>query len=258
MSSSFCVKCGSQWVALATLRICSYAARDALVGGSTPLLTSASERQVRAFQCFFRAEGVLLFVRTFLQAYLCHCCLAPCAKCSGSYKTAKLNSGSVQATSLQFCRAAESPRPGSQCKSRQDTISGKMSEITGLGGDLFNPSGSNSLTAHFGALAATLNVFCSLHDLAQSSNASSSKSAITLRFIGGDFFTEIWSQATRRISTAVLQVPCVARSQVLQLGLSTELRHEPWTQDFPALLVTSPNRYSRKVLWCVISSEMDV
>lgn len=78
--------------------ICSYAARDALVGGSSPLLTSMSEQQ----------------------AYLCHCCLAPCAKCTGSYKTEKLQSGGLQGT-----------------------ISGKMSEITGLGGHLFSSSGSN-------------------------------------------------------------------------------------------------------------------
>ncbi|CAE7381937.1 slc44a2 [Symbiodinium natans] len=98
--------------------ICSYAARDALVGGSTPLLTSVSEQQ----------------------AYLCHCCLAPCAKCTGSYKTTKLKSGGVQGV-----------------------ISGKMSEITGVGGDLFNPSGFNS-----------------------------------------DFFTNIWSEATRYFNLVCL------------------------------------------------------
>ncbi|CAJ1426275.1 unnamed protein product [Effrenium voratum] len=98
--------------------ICSAAARDALTSGTTPLLSTFEARQ----------------------AYLCDCCLSPCEKCSGSYKTDKLDGSNVQGA-----------------------ISGKMSELTGGANSLFDPSGAN-----------------------------------------GDFFTNIWSQATKYFNMVCL------------------------------------------------------
>lgn len=80
--------------------LCSSAVRDVLTSGASPLLPQ-SERK----------------------AYLCDCCLSPCAKCTGSFKTG----GDLTSSNLQ------------------STLTGKMSELNGQASptSFFSGSGSN-------------------------------------------------------------------------------------------------------------------
>ena len=51
------------------VRICSYAARDALVGGSSPLLTSTSEQQAPVFLYLEELMRAVVRVLSTLLAY---------------------------------------------------------------------------------------------------------------------------------------------------------------------------------------------
>ncbi|CAE8726032.1 unnamed protein product, partial [Polarella glacialis] len=64
----------------------------------------------------------LLGSQALIDAYLCHCCLVACAKCTGSLGLTDLSSSNLQST-----------------------ISGKMSDLTGAtsASNLFSPSGAN-------------------------------------------------------------------------------------------------------------------